>query len=193
VNNFRYTGREWDSETSLYYYRARYYDPATGRFLSEDEIGHDEGMDLYLYVRNNPINLVDPTGFYTLKGFPPALGNRMRQAIDSAISAVGKSSCDSKGCAGPWGQKVVKALQEATFVFVPGLKSPSGLRECASSSPLNTKTIKVSDSAFNTNSCGCLPSTLAHEAMHKAQQSADEHFGGFGPAELEKSCFPGCQ
>ena len=39
VNNFRYTGREFDTETSLYYYRSRYYDPAQGRFLSEDPYG----------------------------------------------------------------------------------------------------------------------------------------------------------
>ena len=36
VNPYRYTGRELDAETGLYYYRARYYDPAVGRFLSED-------------------------------------------------------------------------------------------------------------------------------------------------------------
>jgi RHS repeat-associated protein len=38
VNNFHYTGREWDLETSLYYYRARYYDPATGRLINEDRL-----------------------------------------------------------------------------------------------------------------------------------------------------------
>ncbi len=36
---FRYTGREWDAESGLYYYRARYYDPGLGRFLSENLIG----------------------------------------------------------------------------------------------------------------------------------------------------------
>jgi YD repeat-containing protein len=39
VNPFRYTARESDTETSLYYYRARYYDPTAGRFLGEDPIG----------------------------------------------------------------------------------------------------------------------------------------------------------
>jgi RHS repeat-associated protein len=38
TNYFRYTGREFDTETNLYYYRARYYDPTTGRFLSEDPL-----------------------------------------------------------------------------------------------------------------------------------------------------------
>jgi len=60
---YAFTGREWDTESGLYYYRARYYDPGTGRFLSEDPIGFDGGdANLYRYVRANPQNLVDPTG-----------------------------------------------------------------------------------------------------------------------------------
>ena len=57
---FRYTGREWDAETGLYYYRARYYDPAIGRFLSEDPIR--SGINFYTYVINNPATFVDPLG-----------------------------------------------------------------------------------------------------------------------------------
>jgi len=62
VNNFRYTGREWDSETSLYYYRARYYDPLAGRFLSEDPIGFFGGMSFYVYTLNNPVKFTDKFG-----------------------------------------------------------------------------------------------------------------------------------
>jgi RHS repeat-associated protein len=63
TNPFQYTGRELDSETSLYYYRARYYDPRPGRFLSEDPLGpKKDGPNLYAYVSNNPIMSVDPTG-----------------------------------------------------------------------------------------------------------------------------------
>jgi RHS repeat-associated protein len=43
VNSFRYTSRESDPETGLYYYRARYYDPNAGRFLSEDPLGSGGG------------------------------------------------------------------------------------------------------------------------------------------------------
>jgi RHS repeat-associated protein len=60
--NKAFTGREWDSETRLAYYRARYYDPRLGRFTSEDPIGLVAGPNLYTYVRNNPSNLVDPHG-----------------------------------------------------------------------------------------------------------------------------------
>ena len=50
-NPFLYTGREYDSETGLYYYRARYYDAALRRFLQPDPIGYLGGMNLYAYVR----------------------------------------------------------------------------------------------------------------------------------------------
>src|SRR6185437_10933981 len=62
TNPFRYTGREFDSETGLYYYRARYYDPTTGRFLSEDPIEFKGGINFYTYVGNNAPNLTDPEG-----------------------------------------------------------------------------------------------------------------------------------
>jgi len=58
-----FTGREWDAEIGLYYYRARYYDPKVGRFLSEDPLRFDGGdVNLYAYVRNNPVLFTDPTG-----------------------------------------------------------------------------------------------------------------------------------
>jgi RHS repeat-associated protein len=63
ANPFRFTGREWDSETNLYYYRARYYDPLWGRFLSEDPLEfYGDDLDFYAYVANDPANHVDPWG-----------------------------------------------------------------------------------------------------------------------------------
>ena len=63
INPFQYTARELDSDTGLYYYRARYYDPAAGRFLSEDPIGFDSGQNnFYDYVGNSPVLNFDPTG-----------------------------------------------------------------------------------------------------------------------------------
>jgi RHS repeat-associated protein len=54
TNPARYTGREFDSESGLYYYRARYYDPSVGRFVSEDPVGFSAGMNFYRYVHNSP-------------------------------------------------------------------------------------------------------------------------------------------
>jgi RHS repeat-associated protein len=63
VQPYTFTGREYDPESGLYYYRARYYDPRAGRFLTRDPIGFAGGdANLYRYVKNNPINLIDPEG-----------------------------------------------------------------------------------------------------------------------------------
>jgi len=62
INPFQYTGREFDTETGLYFYRARYLDASTGRFLSEDPLKFDAGNNFYDYVGNNPVEFVDPSG-----------------------------------------------------------------------------------------------------------------------------------
>ena len=64
INPFRYTAREFDSETGLYYYRARYYDTEIGRFASEDPRGFGGGLNHYTYVHNHLPNATDPTGEY---------------------------------------------------------------------------------------------------------------------------------
>jgi RHS repeat-associated protein len=67
VNPFAFTGREFDSESGLHYYRARYYSPETGRFLSPDPIGFlGNDLNLYRYVHNNPVNATDPTGMFEI-------------------------------------------------------------------------------------------------------------------------------
>jgi RHS repeat-associated protein len=65
---YTYTGREFDAETGLYYYRARYYDPTIGRFLQKDPIGYPGDIKFYRYVRNNPIRFRDPYGLFDMTG-----------------------------------------------------------------------------------------------------------------------------
>ncbi len=61
TNSYTYTGREFDG-LGINYYRARYYNPATGRFLSEDPSGFRGGINLYAYAGNNPMSFTDPFG-----------------------------------------------------------------------------------------------------------------------------------
>ena len=64
-NAYAFTGREYDSDTGLYYYRARYYDPEAGRFVGKDPIGFaGEDVNLYGYVGNKPSTFSDPSGLF---------------------------------------------------------------------------------------------------------------------------------
>jgi len=74
-NPYTFTGRRLDNETGLYYYRARYYSAEMGRFIQRDPLGYQDGMGWYIYVHNNPINLIDPLGTYA--------------GIDDAIFTIG--------------------------------------------------------------------------------------------------------
>lgn len=61
-NPYLFTGRRWDKEIGLYYYRNRHYDPEHGRFLQRDPLGYVDGMGLYEYVMGNPVLYIDVFG-----------------------------------------------------------------------------------------------------------------------------------
>jgi RHS repeat-associated protein len=70
-NRFLFTGEERDADTGLYYLRARWYDPAVGRLLTRDPfagfLAGPLSMNRYVYVRNNPVRLSDPSGLSPLE------------------------------------------------------------------------------------------------------------------------------
>ena len=73
-NRLAYTGRE-DDGSGLYFYRTRYYDPALGRFLSEDPLGFASGsLNFYTYVGSHPLDAEDPMGLMDLTYSPGPLG-----------------------------------------------------------------------------------------------------------------------
>src|SRR5690606_24861618 len=61
---FRYTGQMMLPEAQLYHYKARVYDPRIGRFLQTDPVGYRDDMNLYAYVRIDPLQRTHPTGQY---------------------------------------------------------------------------------------------------------------------------------
>ena len=61
-NRYCWQGREYSWKTGLYYFRARWYEPVSGRWMSNDPIGIAGGMNQYVFCANNPVNFVDPDG-----------------------------------------------------------------------------------------------------------------------------------
>ena len=74
-NRFKFNGQQYDPISQQYYLRARYYNPVIGRFTQEDSYNAD-GLNLYVYCRNNPVSYVDPSGNICEK-----VANRIRQKL----------------------------------------------------------------------------------------------------------------
>ncbi len=96
LNSYKFTGKERDSETQLDYFGARHYASSMGRFMQPDPMFFQASMvtdpqrfNLYAYVRNSPLNLVDPTGeAIELSGDE----EQRRKQLEAAKAAVGKQA-----------------------------------------------------------------------------------------------------
>ena len=106
-NPFRYSGEYTDDETGLIYLRNRYYDPAIGRFITEDPA--KDGLNWYAYCSNNPVNLIDPLGLFD---YNDRLGPSKKYSTDvkvmqNELAWLGYYSGDIDGY---FGQKTLDAV-----------------------------------------------------------------------------------
>ncbi len=100
--NYKFTGYEYDSETGLHYAFARYYSARLGRFLSTDPLGGAIGdlqsHNAYAHTRNNPTNLVDPSGLRGCDKDDPGCNAEMRDAIFALLACHTWCSDDAVQC-----------------------------------------------------------------------------------------------
>ena len=92
---FRFNGKERDDETGLYYYGARYYAAWLGRWTSVDPAGLIDGVNVYVYARNNPVGISDPTGHegLDLSAAPRGHDVQIPYPSEQACIAGGEGAC----------------------------------------------------------------------------------------------------
>jgi len=136
VSNYKYTDQEQDTETGLYYYHARYYDPIIGRFISADAIVQaftdPQTLNRYSYVRNNPLIYTDPSGNFGWFAAAVVIGAVVGAVSSGAQSdwnpkdmvigaAIGAAACAAGYGAGDWVYGLAKAASYAYPMFAAGI------------------------------------------------------------------------
>ncbi len=93
ISKYKYTGQQEDASTGLYYYKARFYDPGVGRFLTADSVlpnfADTQAFNRYMYVEGNPVNHNDPSGHRFGGGFWKKITEKaVRCAIKTGVNIV---------------------------------------------------------------------------------------------------------
>jgi RHS repeat-associated protein len=94
-NCFFFTGQRYDDQTGMYYYRHRYYEPRSGRFVSRDRLQAAESLDLFEYALNSPAYLVDPFG---LESITATIEESHFVSAEWSITAAINADIFNQGC-----------------------------------------------------------------------------------------------
>ena len=129
VPGYAFTGREWDTQSELYFFRARLFSPTLGRFLSQDPLGLVAGPNQFAYVGNSPTALTDPFGLCSGeqdqenqldKKYRELAGRRQRTILDEATPEIARR-------ARPMGEP--DTYTQLTAIMLLSLYVPPGSRE----------------------------------------------------------------
>jgi RHS repeat-associated protein len=138
-NAYRYTGQQSDADSGLLYLRARYYEPSTGRFITQDAKKGDpknpKTFNFYVYCLNNPLTLTDPTGYASIRIFiTPKVANYSSAAID-ALKNKGENDVQVTVLTDNYylnAQIVYNALKSSDYIIVRAHGSSNSLGYCFS-------------------------------------------------------------
>jgi RHS repeat-associated protein len=148
--------RESASETSLYCYRPRYYDPTAGRFTTEDPFRFKAGVDFYAYTFNDSINLIDP------RGYTACCASNEEPDIRKRINTV-RNFLDQLDATGTIAITGTTSVLAATFCQGFKIKGHEDIKIPSQA------TTTFTDPSFKTNHPCLGKCAEAHEALHRAQ------------------------
>jgi RHS repeat-associated protein len=177
VTGYGFTGREYDPETGFLYYRARYYDPRAGRFISEDPLRWLAGSNMYAYVDSRPTGGVDPFG---LQEIDSSFSNEQARALAGAISNLSHRLHDTPCCSKPDRDpmELFGLLRLSHITYDPHLRAPNPAKSGALDTPRGAVMmptdyyryrIRLTDRAF-LKDCP-LEHVILHELVHLTARS----------------------
>ena len=160
-NDILFSSKKFDSSTDLSYFGARYYDASIGRFISRDPLGYIDGPNGYIYVNNNPINLIDPFGLSKLGFFEkiadvandvvgwvmdndPELQEFVAGAVLNALGFLSDGMTVTAVVASP-------LSGGASLALVPATVSVSNVCHAAGTALMAHATFSMASNAFNSN------------------------------------------
>lgn len=163
----RFMARELDFSTGLYYVRNRWYDPALGRFVSEDPIGLEGGLNTYAYVDNDPVNRRDPSGLE-----PSDVDDLKRRLRDVKSKMIGVLP---SVCASPSASDCKNSSENYTY-HVLSPKRPLGILPAAPCPPALCPSLYPQQRSYPTPSIGPNETDPVSQALHDLRRRSACNF-----------------